>query len=68
MIDISHILGKIENVYIGADCSLEEIYIYTNLFNESRDAFSWSYEEIPGINPNIFELEIKTYMDAKPVQ
>jgi hypothetical protein len=29
---ISRILGKIENVYISADCSPEEIQIYTNLF------------------------------------
>jgi hypothetical protein len=34
MIDISHIPGKIENVYIGADCSPEEILIYTELFKE----------------------------------
>jgi hypothetical protein len=31
-IDISRIPGKIENVYIGADCSPEEIQIYTDLF------------------------------------
>jgi hypothetical protein len=34
MIDISHIPGKVENVYIGADCSPEEILIYTELFKE----------------------------------
>jgi hypothetical protein len=33
-IDISCILDKIENVYIGADSSLEEILIYTKLFKE----------------------------------
>jgi hypothetical protein len=33
-IDISRIPGKIENVYIGADCSPEEIQIYTELFKE----------------------------------
>jgi hypothetical protein len=32
MIDISRIPGKVENVYIGADCSPEEIMIYTELF------------------------------------
>jgi hypothetical protein len=31
-IDISHTPGKIEDVNIGADCSPEEIMIYTNLF------------------------------------
>jgi hypothetical protein len=32
MIDISFIPDKVENVYIGADCSLQEILIYTELF------------------------------------
>jgi hypothetical protein len=32
MIDISQTPGKIENVYIDADCSREEIQIYTDLF------------------------------------
>jgi hypothetical protein len=31
-IDISRIPGKVENVYIGVDCSSEEIMIYTELF------------------------------------
>jgi hypothetical protein len=34
MIDISLTIGKIENVYISADCSQEEILIYTELFKE----------------------------------
>jgi hypothetical protein len=32
--NISRILGKIENVYIDADCSPKEILIYTELFKE----------------------------------
>ena len=39
-IDISCILSKIENVYIGADCSPEEIQIYTDLFKEFCDVFT----------------------------
>ena len=31
-INISHALGKIENVYIGVDCSPNQIEAYTNLF------------------------------------
>ena len=55
-------------IYIGANCSPEETAIYTSLFKESRDVFSWSYEEIPGIDPSIVEHEIRTYPDAKPVR
>jgi hypothetical protein len=68
LIDISHTPGKIENINIGADCSPEEILIYTNLFKEVRDVFAWSYEEMPGIDPHIVEREIRTYLDAKLVR
>ena len=30
--------------------------------------FSWSYEEMPGIDPSIVKHEIRTYHDAKPVR
>jgi hypothetical protein len=50
-IDISCIPSKIENVYIGADCSPAEILIYTKLLKEFQDLFSWSYEDMLGIDP-----------------
>ena len=67
-INISHDLGKIENVYIGAECSHAEIQEYTDLFKEFRDVFTWSYEEMPCIDPRIVEHEIKNYPNAKPVR
>jgi hypothetical protein len=67
-INISRTPGVVENVFVGADCSLEEIQIYTDLFKEFRDVFAWSYEEMPGIDPKIVEHEIITYLDAKPVR
>jgi hypothetical protein len=67
-IDISRTPGIMENVFVGADCSPEEIRIYTGLFKEFRDVFAWSYEEMPGIDPRIVEHEITTYPDAKPVR
>ena len=45
-INISVNPNVVENVYIGANCSLEEFSIYTALFKEFRDMFSWSYEEM----------------------
>ena len=50
------------------DCSHAEILEYTELFKEFRDIFSWSYDEMPGIDPRIVELEIKTYPNAKPIR
>jgi hypothetical protein len=67
-INISRNPGVVENVFVGADCSPEEIQIYTDLFKEFCDVFSWSYEEMPGIDPKIVEHEITTYPDAKPVR
>jgi hypothetical protein len=67
-IDISRTPGKVENINISADCSPEEILIYTELFKEFRDVFAWSYEEMPGIDPRIVEHEIIAYPDAKPAR
>jgi hypothetical protein len=50
-IDISKTPGIVENVFVGVDFSPEEIRTYTELFKEFRDVFSWSYEEMPGIDP-----------------
>ena len=49
-INISANPNIVENVYIGANYSPEEIAIYTALFKEFHDVFSWSYEEMLGID------------------
>ena len=67
-INISRDPGKVENVYIRADCSPDEIKEYTMLFKEFHDIFAWSYEDILGMDPRIFKHEIKTYPDAKLVR
>ena len=54
-INISANPNVVKNVHIGANYSLEEIAIYIALFKEFHDVFSWSYEEIPGIDPSIVE-------------
>jgi hypothetical protein len=66
-INISRNPDIVENVFVEADFSPEEIQIYTDLFKEFCDVFAWSYEEMPGIDPKIVEHEITTYPDAKPV-
>ena len=66
-INISANPNVVENVDIGANCSLEEISIYTALFNEFCDMFSCSYEDMLGIDPYFVEHEIHTYPDAKPI-
>jgi hypothetical protein len=67
-LDISIKTGVIENIHIRASCSTDEVHTYKSLFQQFRDVFAWSYEEMPGIDPDIIVHEIKTYPDAKPVQ
>jgi hypothetical protein len=67
-INISRNPGVMENVFVGAECSPEEIQIYTALFKEFCVVFSWSYEEMQGSDPKIVEHEITTYPNAKPVR
>ena len=66
-INISRDPNVIKNLFIGIECSPEEIQIYTDLFKEFQDVFAWSYEEMPGIDPSIVQHEIKMYENAKIV-
>jgi hypothetical protein len=50
-IDISRNPSIVENVFVGVDFSPKEIQIYTELFKEFCNIFSWYYEAIPDIDP-----------------
>jgi hypothetical protein len=67
-INISRTLDVVENIFIGADFSQDEICQYTTLFREFCDVFTWLYEEMPKIDPRIVEHETWTYVNAKPVR
>ena len=60
LVNISRDPNIIENVFIRVECTPEEIQIYTDLFQEFKDVFAWSYEEMSGIDPFIIHHEIKT--------
>jgi hypothetical protein len=68
VIDISIKEGVMENINLGANFSPEEVVSYTALFKEFCDVFTWSYKEIPGIDPSIIVHEIKTYLGVKHVR
>ena len=67
-IDISAKPDVIEHVHVGQNYSTDEFEAYKELFKEFHDIFSWSYEEMLGIDPSIMVHEIKTYPMAKPVR
>ena len=53
---------------LGASCSLEEVTAYKSLFQEFKDIFSWSYTEMPGLDPSMMEHHIDTWPDVAPVR
>jgi hypothetical protein len=61
-VDILEKEGFMENMQLGANCSTTEIENYT-LFKEFRNIFSWSYEEIPGIDPLIMCMKSKITLE-----
>ena len=68
LIDISAKPDTIEHVHVGKNCSKNESKAYKALFKEFHDFFSWSYEDMSGIDPSIVVHEIKTYPSVKPVR
>jgi hypothetical protein len=67
-IKISIKLGIVEEIIIGAACTPQEITAYKSLFQEYRDIFSWSYTEMPGLDPAIVKHRIDTWLDITPVR
>ena len=59
--------GIVENVYIGENSSPKETSIYTSLFKEFRNLFSWSYKDMSSIDQSIVEHDIKMYPNIKPM-
>jgi hypothetical protein len=66
-LDISIKPIVVENVHIGDLCSHDKVVTYKSLFQEFCDVFTWIYEEMSGIDPDIVVHEIKTYPGPKPV-
>jgi hypothetical protein len=67
-INISMKDGIVEEIIIGAACTPQEIAAYKALFQEYRDIFTWSYTEMPGLDPSIVEHRIDTWPDITPVR
>jgi hypothetical protein len=63
-INISSKPKIVENFMIVANRSPKEV----ENFKEFHKMFSWSYKEMPNINPSIVKHEINTYDNVKPIQ
>jgi hypothetical protein len=60
--------GVVEEITIGAACTLDKITAYKALFQEYQDIFSCSYTEMPGPDPSIVEHHIDTWPDITPIR
>jgi hypothetical protein len=66
-INISIKLGIIEEITIGVAFSPEELTAYKALFQEYQYIFTWSYTNMPDLDPSIIEHRIDTWLDVTPV-
>ena len=67
-IDIAASGGTPELITLGASCTEQEVEEYKALFKEFCDVFSWSYTEMPGLDPAIIENHIDTWLDVPTVR
>ena len=64
-------MGTLENpkdVKIGLTLSSEEQEELTKLLKEFPELFAWSYEDMPGIDPDIVQHRISTLPKVRPVK
>ena len=55
-------------VQIGLTLSSEEKTELVTVLKEFKDVFAWSYEDMPGIDPEIAEHKIPLIPESKPVK
>ncbi|KAL0318211.1 UNVERIFIED_CONTAM: Transposon Tf2-12 polyprotein [Sesamum calycinum] len=64
-------LGDIENprpIYISASLTHGEEGTYIALLHEFKDVFTWSYKEMPGLDPNVAVHHLSVKKGARPVK
>jgi hypothetical protein len=67
-IDVSIKNGFVEEITIGTTCTPKEITAYKALFQKYQDIFSWTYTEIPGLDPYIVKHRTDTWLDIMHVR
>jgi len=67
-VDISVTTGVTENILLGGAYSPKEVAAYKPLFEEFLGVFTWSYSEMPRLDPSVVEHQINTWPDASPIR
>ena len=55
-------------VQIGSTLSSEERECLVTLLKDFKDVFTWSYEDMPGIDPEIVQHRIPLDPEAQPIK
>ncbi|KAH9306953.1 hypothetical protein KI387_011357, partial [Taxus chinensis] len=55
-------------IKVGQSLNPQELGDFTTFLSHHRQEFSWSYEDMPGHDPNIMVHNIVTLLDIKPVK
>ena len=58
----------VEEIMLETSFSSKEVASYKALFQEFCNIFSWSYTEIPKLDPSIVEHHIDTWPDVAPIR
>ena len=76
---VSPVTGDIETVDFDTADQPRELRIRSDLFTDERDSliqllkvyldvFTWSYEDMPGLNPSIIQHRLPLLPHARPVK
>ena len=76
---VSHTIRDVETIDFGTDDQPRELKICSPLFTDERDriihllksyldVFAWSYEDMSGLDPSIFQRHLPILPHVKPVK
>ncbi|CAL9021475.1 unnamed protein product, partial [Prunus brigantina] len=66
-IDLSNDPSVPRPISVSVHLTREEKEALVSLLKEFRDVFAWSYEEMPGLNPNLVSHTLNIELGTKPV-
>ncbi|CAL9028625.1 unnamed protein product, partial [Prunus brigantina] len=66
-IDLSNDPSVPRPISVSVHLTGEEKEALVSLLKEFRDVFAWSYEEMPGLNPNLVSHTLNIEVGTKPV-
>ena len=60
--------SNLQNINLGSDCTSNEKMAFLKLFNEFKNVFAWSYDDMKTFNTQIIQHVIPMKPQSKPFQ